>query len=96
MAENLTIESLDAKLSHALDQMERQHRAICEMQRHITDMRSVCCNERGAALEDFNGVFEKMKRLEESQSLVAHEVIAMPAMSYMSSLFRVPGWESAS
>lgn len=96
MAENLTIESLDAKLNYALERMDRQHRAICDIQRHITDMRSFCRTEHSAALEDFNAIFEKLKRLEESQTSIAHEVIALPAISYMSSLFRVPGWESAS
>ena len=31
-ADNLSIESFDAKLSHLFERFERQHRAVCEIQ----------------------------------------------------------------
>ena len=63
-ADNLSFEYIDAKVSQLFERFERQHRAVCDIQKRLVDLESNFRNEHGAALDDFNVVFDKLKWLE--------------------------------
>ena len=39
-AVNLSVESIDAKLSYLFERFERQHRAVCEIQQRLVNLES--------------------------------------------------------
>lgn len=88
---NLSIEALDAKLSHLSDQLSRQNREICDAARRLVDLESVVRNEHGALREECDDMFGRLdvigKKLD-AAALGGARGIEIPV--YLA----VPGWEA--
>lgn len=63
-ADNLSIESLDAKLSHLFDLFDRQYRSVCDIQQRLVDLESNVRNEHAAFREDCNDIFDRLSELD--------------------------------
>lgn len=59
-ADNLSVESVDAKLSYLFERFERQHRAVCEIQQRLVNLESNVRNESAAFREDVNDIFDRL------------------------------------
>ena len=59
-ADNLSVESVDAKLSYLFERFERQHRAVCEIQQILVNLESNVRNESAAFREDVNDIFDRL------------------------------------
>jgi len=63
-ADNLSFEHIDAKVSQLYELFDRQHRAVCEMQKRLVDLESNVRNEHAAFREDCNELFERLSLLD--------------------------------
>jgi hypothetical protein len=77
-ADNLSIESLDAKLSQLFELFDRQHRAICDIQHRLVNLESNVRNEHTAFREDCNDIFDMLSAIDKIKQGSSAE-IAWPA-----------------
>ena len=75
-ADNLSFESIDAKLSHLFERFERQHRAVCEIQQILVNLESNVRNESAAFREDVNDIFDRLSMLDNVDLESAPDVVS--------------------
>lgn len=75
-ADNLSFESIDAKLSHLFERFERQHRAVCEIQQRLVNLESNVRNESAAFREDVNDIFDRLSMLDKVDLESAPDVVS--------------------
>jgi hypothetical protein len=63
-ADNLSVESVDAKISYLFERFERQHREVCEIQQILVNLESNVRNESAAFREDVNDIFDRLSLLD--------------------------------
>jgi hypothetical protein len=75
-AVNLSVESIDAKLSYLFERFERQHRAVCEIQYRLVNLESNVRNESAAFREDVNDIFDRLYILDNVKMESAPDIVS--------------------
>lgn len=75
-ADNLSVEAIDAKLSHLFERFERQHRAVCEIQQRLVNLESNVRNECAAFREEVNDIFDRLSLLDKVKMESAPDIVS--------------------
>ena len=75
-ADNLSFEHIDAKLSQLFERFDRQHRAVCEIQKRLVDLESNVRNEHAAFREDCNELFDRLSLLDKVKMESAPDIVS--------------------
>lgn len=75
-ADNLSVEAIDAKLSHLFERFERKHRAVCEIQQILVNLESNVRNESAAFREDVNDIFDRLYILDNVKMESAPDIVS--------------------